>query len=218
MRVLAASRSRASTSRATGPSGGETNQGRSPSEQLVIAPGPVGQAPLGAARLPRTIDVTRRAATSRATSRCGRTGTCRRARSPSIRRCSRSPTARRRRSSTSTPTRRSTATTGARHRRAVGHLLQARSPRRAGRRLAADRRARRAGRPVPRPRPTSTRVPRHVVRSAVARDDPLRGLPAAVQDGALGRHGRVHRRQLPGLRLPASPTATRSWTRTTGTR
>ena len=47
-----------------------------------------------------------------------------------------------------------------RDRRAVGDLLQARSPRRAGRRLAAHRRRRRRARPVSRRRRTSTRASR----------------------------------------------------------
>ena len=90
------------------------------------------------------------------------------------------------------------------HRRAVGHLLQARPPRRAGRRRAARRSA-------PTSRSTRTRRPRrrpdvpgHVVRRAVALHGALRGLPAAVQARALGRRRRVHRRQLPGLRLHAA--------------
>ena len=45
-------------------------------------------------------------------------------------------------------------------------------------------------------------LPRRLLRRAVARDVPLRGLPAAVQAGALRRSRRFHRRQLPGLRLP----------------
>ena len=48
----------------------------------------------------------------------------------------------------------------ARHRRALGHLLQARPPRRPGRRLAARRRRRRRARSRTRPRPTSTRASR----------------------------------------------------------
>ena len=56
------------------------------------------------------------------------------------------------------------------------------------------------------PYPSTTNVddelPRHVVRRAVARDEPLRGLPAALQAGPLGRRRLVHGGQLPGLRLP----------------
>ena len=49
-------------------------------------------------------------------------------------------------------------------------------------------------------------LPRRLLRRAVARDGPLRRVPGAVQAGALGRRRRVHRRQLPGLRLlPAEP-------------
>ena len=47
-------------------------------------------------------------------------------------------------------------------------------------------------------------VPRHVVCGALALDEPLRGLPTAVQARALGRHGRVHGRQLPRVR-PHAP-------------
>ena len=65
----------------------------------------------------------------------------------------------------------------ARHRRALGHLLQARPPRRPGRRLTAHRRRRRRARPVPVDHERRRRVPRHVVRGALARDEPLRGLP-----------------------------------------
>ena len=45
-------------------------------------------------------------------------------------------------------------------------------------------------------------VPRHVVRGALARDEPVRGLPGAVQAGPLGRRRLVHGRQLPRVRLP----------------
>ena len=72
------------------------------------------------------------------------------------------------------------------------------------------------------PYPATTDVddslPGHVVRGALARDVPLRGLPAALQEGALGRRRRVHGRQLPGLRLPEAERLRRSSTRTTATR
>ena len=55
-------------------------------EQVVIAPGPVGGAVLVAARHARPRSTSRRRpARSSETGPCGRTGTCRRARSPSIR-------------------------------------------------------------------------------------------------------------------------------------
>src|SRR5205807_7911826 len=39
------------------------------------------------------------------------------------------------------------------------------------------------------------------VRRALTCDEPLRGLPRALRERALGRRRRLHRRQLPGLRL-----------------
>ena len=65
-------------------------------------------------------------AASRPGSRCGPTGTCRRARSRSTRRSSSPTTARCRPSSTWTATRRSRRRRQADHRRALGHLRQAR--------------------------------------------------------------------------------------------
>ena len=102
--------------------------------------------------------------------------------------------------------------------RAVGNLLQARPARRAGWRLTARRRRRRRARPVPVDDGRRSELPGHVVRRALALDEPLRGLPRAVQDGTLGRRRRVHGRQLPRLRLRAGRTSTGSSTRTTGTR
>ena len=76
----------------------ETSKGRvEVGEQVVIAPGPWAKRFWAHARAARRRSTsTRPRATSPATSRCGRTGTCRRARSPSIRSCSRPPTAARR--------------------------------------------------------------------------------------------------------------------------
>ena len=55
--------------------------------------------------------------------------------------------------------------------------------------------------PYPSTTDVDPRLPGHVVRGAVTRDGALRGMPRAVQDGPLGRRRRVHRGQLPGLRL-----------------
>ena len=88
---------------------------------------------------------------------------------------------RRRRSAGHPPRHRRAALHGrgqARHRRALGDLLQARPPRRAGRCLAARRRGRARARPLPVRRPTSTRLPGHVVRGALTLDEPLRGQAA----------------------------------------
>ena len=170
--------------------------------------------------LPDTIDVrTPVGRRRRATGRCGRTGTCRRARSPSTRSCSRPPTAARRRSSTSTPTRRSTTDDGELvtdelwgiYFKRDRHGVQ-------GGASPLDGRRRRRARPVPVDDRRRPGLPGHVVRGALARDGPLRGLPAALQAGALRRRGRVHGRQLPGLRLRAAERLRRSSTRTTATR
>ncbi len=89
----------------------ETNQGRIECDELIVAPGPWAKHLWAMLELPPTIDVHQPNGDVARTSRCGRTGTCRRARSRSTRRCSRSRTARCRRSCTSTPTLRSTPTT-----------------------------------------------------------------------------------------------------------
>ena len=89
----------------------------------------------------------------------------------------------------------------ARHRRALGDLLQARPPRRPGRCLAARRRGRRRARPVSVHDRRRPRLRGHVVRGALALDEPLRGLPPALQAGALRRRRSLHRGQLPGVRL-----------------
>ena len=89
------------------PRGGSRSASRSWSRR---ARGRSGSGPCSGCR--RRSTCTRPLATSSATGRCGRTGTCRRARSASTRSCSRPPTVARRRSSTSTPTRRSTPTGG----------------------------------------------------------------------------------------------------------
>ena len=67
--------------------------------------------------------------------------------------------------------------------------------------VAAHGRRRRRARPVPVDHERRPGLPGHVVRGALARDGALRGLPRALQDGPLGRRRRVHRGQLPGLRL-----------------
>ena len=58
--------------------------------------------------------------------------------------------------------------------------------------------------PVPVDNGCRSDLPGHVVRRALALDEPLRGLPRAVQDGPLRGSRRVHGRQLPGLRLRAA--------------
>ena len=64
----------------------ETSAGRiEVGEQVVIAPGPWAARFWSLLGMPETIDIGRRPATSCATARCGRTGTSRRARSPSTR-------------------------------------------------------------------------------------------------------------------------------------
>ena len=89
---------------------------------------------------------------------------------------------------------------------ALGDLLQAGPPFGTGRRLAARRRGRRRARSVPADDGHRPGLPRRLLRRAVARDGPLRGLPGAVQAGALWRSRGVHRGQLPGLRLlPSEP-------------
>ncbi len=74
--------------------------------------------------------------------------------------------------------------------------------RRAGWGLTSDRRRRRRARPVSLHDERRRRVPRHVVRRALARDGPVRGLPEPLQAGPLGRRRLVHGGQLPGVRLP----------------
>ncbi len=101
---------------------------------------------------------------------------------------------------------------------ALGDLLQAGPPLGAGRRLTARRRGRRRARSVPADDGHRPGLPRRLLRRAVTRDGTFRGLPRAVQAGALGRSRGVHRGQLPGLRLLPSRTCTRSSTRTTATR
>ena len=88
------------------------------------------------------------------------------------------------------------------HRRAVGRLLQAGQAQRAGRRRAAAAGPRVPGRPLPH-RQRRAGLPGSLVRGAVALHGALRGVAAALPAGALGRRGRVHRRQLPGVRLHA---------------
>ena len=111
---------------------------------------PVGEALLVAARAARDRSTCApRPARSSTTSPCGRTGTSRRARSA----WTRYVRDRGRERSAGHPSRHRRAARGRRrradHRRALGHLLQARPPRRAGRRLAAGRRRRGRARPVP---------------------------------------------------------------------
>ena len=74
------------------------------------------------------------------------------------------------------------------HRRAVGHLLQARPPRRAGRRRTADGRPRVRRRPVP-DRERRSGVPGHVVRRAVALHGAVQGLPPLYKDARSGGAG-----------------------------
>ena len=73
---------------------------------------------------------------------------------------------------------------------------------RAGRRLPAAAGPRVRGGPVP-DRLGRGVVPRPLVRGALALHGALRGRAAEVPRRALGRRGRLHRRQLPGLRLHA---------------
>ena len=137
--------------------------------------------------------------------RCGPTGTCRRARSRSTRR--RSSTAdgapvagaarRLRRAELRDDDGR------ADHRRAVGHLLQARPRERPGRRRAAARWA--TAFDVD-PYPTGTVDPGFPDMWCAALSHCLErfeGVRPQLPPGALGRRRRVHGRQLPGLRLHA---------------
>ena len=80
-------------------------------EQVVVGVGPWIASIWEMLGLPIASTCARPLARCTATSTCGRTGICRRARSRSIPSCSRCPTARCRRCCTSTPTRRSTTTT-----------------------------------------------------------------------------------------------------------
>ena len=73
---------------------------------------------------------------------------------------------------------------------------------RPGRRGAAAAGSRVPGRPLPH-RQRRARLPGPLVRGAVALHGALRGVAAALPPGALGRRGRLHRRQLPGVRLHA---------------
>ena len=58
--------------------------------------------------------------------------------------------------------------------------------------------------PYPSTTDVDAELPGHVVRRALPLDEPLRGLPRAVQARPLRRRRGVHRRQLPGLRLRAA--------------
>ena len=89
----------------------------------------------------------------------------------------------------------------------------------AGRRVPAHRRRRRRARSLPvDDGRRCQQLPGHVVRRAFALDEPLRGLPRAVQARPLRRRRRVHGRQLPRSSTTCGLTSTGSSTRTTVTR
>ena len=89
------------------------------------------------------------------------------------------------------------------HRRPVGDLLQAGQALRPGRGRAAAQGPRVRPRAVP-DRHRRARLSRHVVRRSVALHGAFRGRAAEVPGHALGRRGRLHRGQLPRLRLHAA--------------
>ena len=102
--------------------------------------------------------------------------------------------------------------------RAVGDLLQARPPRRAGRRLAARRRRRRRARPVPGDDGRRRELPGHVVRRALALDEPLRGLPRRSTSRRAPAASARSPRTTSRSSTTCDRTSTGSSTRTTATR
>ena len=170
----------------------------------MIAPGPWAQALLADARAARRRSTSaRRRATSSATGRCGPTGTSRRARSRSTRRCS--PRADGRRPAGHPPRHGRAALHRrgqARHRRALGDLLQARPPRRPGRCLAARRRRRRRARPVPATTDVDPGFPDMWCAALSHAMSRFEGCRPLYKKARSRRRRLLHRRQLPRLRLP----------------
>ena len=156
----------------------ETSRGRiEVGEQLVIAPGPWAKRFWAMLELPMSIDV--RTPSGELVARPADVDVLEPPGGRDHGRPAHVRHGRRERPAGDPPRHRRTALHGrgrARHRRALGHLLQARPARRAGRRLAARRRRGRRPRPLPVDDGRRPVLPGHVVRRALARDGALRGL------------------------------------------